>query len=90
MGQQFNIKDAETIRLARTLADQLGSSVTSAIREALRDKLDMAARQRAKPSIEEAMELLHGLRSRWKPEFDGEELSITHGDLLYDEWGLPK
>jgi len=31
---QLNIKDAETVRLARTLADATGKSVTEAIRRA--------------------------------------------------------
>lgn len=90
MGKQFNIKDAETIRLARELAGQLGSSVTSAIRQAVQEKLDLGAKGRAKPSTDELLEMFEGLRSRWKPEYDGQQLSLTHGDLLYDELGLPE
>lgn len=38
MGAQLNIKDAETIELARDLARQLGKSVTEIVREAVREK----------------------------------------------------
>ncbi|MET0310293.1 MAG: type II toxin-antitoxin system VapB family antitoxin, partial [Sphingomonas sp.] len=43
MGTQLNIKDAETVRLARALAEELGGSVTAAVRLAIEEKL---ARQR--------------------------------------------
>jgi antitoxin VapB len=36
MGVQLNIKDAETVRLARKLADASGRSVTETIKAALR------------------------------------------------------
>ncbi len=35
MGVQLNIKDPETVRLARTLAEQTGRTVTDTIRAAL-------------------------------------------------------
>lgn len=38
MGAQLNIKDAETIELARDLAKQLGKTVTEIVREAIREK----------------------------------------------------
>jgi antitoxin VapB len=90
MATQLNIKNAETVRMARTLAQKLGGSVTAAVRQAIEEKLDATLRAEAKPSIEEAFAMLTGLRRHWKPEFDDQELSIRHGDLLYDEHGLPK
>lgn len=38
MGVQLNIKDERTVALARSLASQLGKSVTETIREALEEK----------------------------------------------------
>lgn len=38
MGAQLNIKDAETVELARDLARQLGKTVTETIKEALEEK----------------------------------------------------
>ncbi|KQS01967.1 hypothetical protein ASG11_14225 [Sphingomonas sp. Leaf357] len=39
MGVQLNIKDAETVGLAKKLADATGQSVTAAIKGALEDML---------------------------------------------------
>lgn len=40
MGVQLNIKDAETVQLARDLADATGQSVTAAIKAALKTRID--------------------------------------------------
>ncbi|MEG3088210.1 type II toxin-antitoxin system VapB family antitoxin [Sphingomonas sp. PB4P5] len=40
MGVQLNIKDAETVRMARDLADSTGQSVTAAIKAALKVQID--------------------------------------------------
>lgn len=90
MATQLNIKDADTVRLARALAEKLGGSVTAAIRQAVEEKLDSTLRAEAKPSVDEAVEIFAGLRRHWKPEFNGQDLSITHGDLLYDADGVPR
>lgn len=90
MGVQFNIKDEETVRMARTLAGKLGGSVTAAIRQAVEEKLEATIAAEAKPSVADTLSMLNELRQHWKPEFEKQELSITHGDLLYDEYGLPK
>jgi antitoxin VapB len=44
----ISIKDPETDRLARELAEATGESLTDAIREALRDRLARASRLRQK------------------------------------------
>lgn len=44
---QLNIKDTETIELARALARRGGKSVTATIKEALQDKADAEARAMA-------------------------------------------
>ena len=90
MGVQLNIKDPETVRLARKLAEKLGGSVTAAIRIAVEDKMASIDKSEARPTIEQTMALISGLRGHWKPEFDGQELSLTYKDLLYDDRGLPK
>ena len=40
--------------------------------------------------LERARAIIRETRTMWKPEYDGEELSITYKDHLYDEHGLPK
>ena len=47
MGVQLNIKDAETVRLARELADATGQSITAAIKGALADMLRDVEEKRA-------------------------------------------
>lgn len=89
MGVQLNIKDAETVRLARELAEATGQPVTQAIRQALKRELD-AIRESKHARMEELLAIVRETRHLWKPEYDGEELSITYKDHLYDERGLPK
>lgn len=85
MGAQLNIKDAETIRLARELADMTGQPITQAIRAAL--ERELAELDRAKEKrLEELRAIVKDARSLWKPEF----LNADLDDLLYDERGLPK
>jgi antitoxin VapB len=85
MGVQLNIKDPETVRLARELAGRTGKSVTETIRAALEREVreaELAARQR-RSKFEE---MIAGSRSLWKPDL----LARDHDDLLYDEEGLPR
>lgn len=87
MGVQLNIKDPETVRLARELADQTGRSVTETIRIALqraRDdrEADIQARiARMNAAVDE-------LRKHLPPEWKG-RTSKEIMDDLYDEDGLP-
>ena len=85
----LNIKNAEAEQLARQLAAATGESVTSAVSTALRERLDRirqqgeltAARRRAR--IES---VLKDSASRWVEPYR----SADHGELLYDESGLPR
>jgi antitoxin VapB len=85
MGVQLNIKDAETVRLARELAEITGQPITQAIKAALQRELrenDLAvAIKRA-----ELQEILRGSRELWNPE----HLEGDPTDFLYDEDGLPR
>lgn len=96
MASQLNIKNPATIRLARDLAAASGESVTQAIHRSLEERM---SRRRDEPvalseeevarRVTEFQALIAGARTMWKPEFDGVELSTRHGELLYDERGLP-
>ena len=87
MGVQLNIKDEETVRLARELAADMGESVTQAVRIALQERRARTAPPQRQANVEEMMGVVRGLRDHWKPEFRDQELSLTHGDLLYNEDG---
>jgi antitoxin VapB len=79
----LNIKNEETHRLAQELAALTGESMTSAVTEAVRERLD---RVRSKGMAERIMKIAKECAPRWKEPYR----SIDHDKLLYDEKGLPK
>lgn len=88
MGAQLNIKDAETVALARDLAKQLGKSVTETIKEALEEK----ARKREaeiEEKIADVWEIAREFRDSMPPEMRG-KTSKEWMDDIYDEDGLPR
>jgi antitoxin VapB len=76
----LNIKNKETHRLARELARATGESVTVAVTKAIRERLE---RIRA---VERILKIARECAPLWKERFR----TVDHGDLLYDEKGLPK
>lgn len=92
MGVQLNIKSIEARLLAEELAAETGDSITQVVTQALRRERD-AIRQE-KSSMPDAQRqrdldfhrLIAGSRGRWR----GAAPSLDHGDLLYDELGLPR
>lgn len=83
----MNIKSTEAARLAHELADLTGESLTAAVTVALRERLERVQRDRLREGMSERLlaigrENVKHLREPY--------LSMDHGDLLYDERGLPK
>ena len=92
MGVQLNIKDTETVELARNLAEALGKSVTSTIREALEEKAQRRAEARAAEIAENlaaVREISASFRANMPAEWHG-KTSKEIMDEIYDEDGLPK
>lgn len=88
MGVQLNIKDEETVRLARDLATQLGKTVTETVREALEEKA--RARQAEIKARSEAIQaLVEEIRAKMPPEVRGLS-SKEIMDSIYGEDGLPE
>ena len=81
----MNIKNEETQRLVQELAKLTGESQTAAITEAVRERLIRIRKQKGMSLSEEQLKLGKDCAQRWKEPFK----SIEHGDLLYDEKGLP-
>lgn len=79
----LNIKNAETYRLIRELAEATGESMTAAVTIAVRERLE---RVRGDFDVEEIRELAREIREALPPG----ALGIDHGELLYDEDGLPR
>jgi len=81
----LNIKNEETCQLAREVAGLEGVTITTAITVALREKLERLKRQRSGLA-----ERLVALGRECAAHLDESVRSVDHGDLLYDEWGLPR
>lgn len=82
----LNIKSEETHRLAQELAELTGESMTAAVTEAVRERLHRVRRERDTGRLERLHAIAQDCASRFKEPWK----SIDHGDLLYDERGLPK
>ena len=81
----LNIKNPETHRLATELARLTGETLTQAVTEALRERLERVSRQRHKAT---AAELL-AIGQRCAALLHTPATSDEHATLLYDEQGLP-
>lgn len=82
----MNIKNEETHRLARELAELTGESVTAAVTVAVRERLERVRREREMSLSDRLLAIGRESAAHIKEPFR----SIDHGDLLYDERGLPK
>jgi antitoxin VapB len=83
----LNIKNPESYRLIRELADLTGETMTSAITEAVRERLERLKRDQGREDMAERIhEIAIDMRARLPDDF----FNIEHGDLLYDEDGLPR
>jgi antitoxin VapB len=82
----LNIKNKEAHRLAQQLANITGESLTTAVTEALRERLERFRRNPREGMAERLMKIAKECGPRWKEPFR----SMDHGDFLYDEKGLPK
>ncbi len=81
----INIRDPETDRLAREVATLTGESITVAVNTALKERL---ARERARRGGRVAQSLAIG--ERCAAQMGPGASSADHGELFYDEAGLPR
>ncbi len=81
----LNIKDPETHKLAKALQRETGETLTSAVKEALRERLERVRRRR-KPGAMASDLLAIGRRCAAASN----DPIVDHGTLLYDERGLPR
>ena len=82
----INIKNDETHRLVRELAALTGESMTAAVTEAVRERLDRVRREQSLSLAERLLQIGKDCAAHLKEPFR----SADHGDLLYDELGLPR
>ena len=80
----LSIKNEETHRLARELAELTGETMTEAVTVAIRDRLE---RER---EIEEQLRAVSAIQDRIaKLPLRPGPGAVDHGEFLYDERGLP-
>jgi antitoxin VapB len=82
----LNIKNKDAHKLARQLARLTGESMTQAVTEAVRERLQRVQGKNAAKLSDQLLEIGRDCATRLKEPFRSGE----HGDLLYDEKGLPK
>ncbi len=82
----LNIKNQETCRLARELARLMGETMTGAITLALRERLEREQRRR---DVDVRVEKLLAIGERCAERLAPGPSAADHGELLYDERGLP-
>jgi antitoxin VapB len=82
----LNIKNEETHRLVRELAALTGENMTEAVTEAVRQRLDRIRCEAGQSLAERLLAIGRDCAVRLVEPFR----SMEHGDLLYDERGLPR
>jgi len=82
----LNIKNEETHRLAQKLARLTGESMTAAVDKAVRERLERVRDTKQGGLAERLLKIGRECAAHMKEPY----LSIDHGEMLYDEKGLPK
>jgi len=82
----LNIKNDETYRLVEELAQLTGETLTAAVTQAVRERLDRLQCERGGSLADRLLMIGKDCAARLKEPFR----SADHGDLLYDERGLPR
>ena len=82
----MNIKKKEAHRLAQELTKLTGESLTTAVTEAVRERLDRVRRAQGASLADRLLMIGKDCAAHLKKPFR----TIDHGKMLYDERGLPK
>ncbi|MFZ1892716.1 MAG: type II toxin-antitoxin system VapB family antitoxin [Rhodoplanes sp.] len=82
----LNIKNKEAHQLAEELARLTGESLTTAVTTAVRERLDRVRRSQGGSLSDRLLAIGKDCAGRLQEPYR----SADHGDLLYDERGLPR
>jgi antitoxin VapB len=83
----LNIKNEKTHRLIKQLARLTGENMTTAVETAVKERLERVRKKENKEDrVQRILQIGRECAPLWKEPYK----SIDHGDLLYDEKGLPK
>ena len=80
----LNVKDPEAHRLAQAIARETGENLTKVVIESLRERHAKIEKRKGKASLAELMVIAKRASRAVKRPY------VQHGQLLYDEHGLPK
>jgi antitoxin VapB len=82
----LNIKNEDTQKLAKELARLTGESMTAAITEAVRERLDRVRSEHGTGLEERLLRIGKDCAAHLREPFR----SVDHGELLYNDKGLPR
>ena len=82
----MNIKNDEAQKLAHELSELTGESLTSAVTEAVRERLERLRSAQGASLAHRLLRIGKECAAHLKEPFR----SADHGDILYDERGLPR
>jgi antitoxin VapB len=82
--RSLNIKDPEAHRLAAAIAQETGETMTRVVTEALRERFERLPSRQGRAGVEELLGIAKRAAAGVKGPYP------DHGELLYDEHGLPK
>jgi len=83
----LNIKQPRAHELATQLAKMTGESLTTAVVRSLEERIEREEKKHGKGRTAERM---MAFAARFAARMPKDFKSIDHGELLYDENGLPK
>lgn len=82
----INIKNEKAHRMAQELASLTGESITTAVTEAVRERLNRVQVARGASLADRLLAIGKDCAAHLKEPYR----SADHGELLYDERGLPR
>lgn len=82
----MNIKNREAYRLTKELSKLTGESLTTAVTESVRERLDRVRREQGGDLSARLLEIGRDCAAHLKEPFR----TIDHGEMLYDNHGLPR
>jgi antitoxin VapB len=82
----LNIKNEQTRKLTQELAQLTGESMTAAVTEAVRERLDRVRQKLGAGLADRLLKIGKDCAAHLKEPYR----SVDHGELLYNEKGLPR
>jgi antitoxin VapB len=82
----LNIKNEETQKLVHELSRLTGESMTAAVTEAVRERMDRVRNKRGAGLVDRMLKIGKDCAAHLNEPYR----SIDHGNLLYDEKGMPR